>query len=222
MLRELVVGGGLCDERLFVEAAAQAEADGTSILAELVRRNSVDCDELARRIAAQTNLPVLLASELVTDEDAIRTLPFDAARSFLALPLALDLDARPPRMRVALANPLDEEVRRELERLSGFRLDVALARGSDLEAAIGRAYATLITRSIPRRTSYAVTPSGRTVEPSTRPRHETEERAAAVERRLLALVELLVHKGLITAAEASDLVEPSESPGSGERPRQSS
>lgn len=203
MLRALVLGAKLCDERVFVEAAAQAEADGTSTLAELVRRGTLDTDAFAELIAARSKLPILPADELVTDEDAIRTLPFDAARAWLALPLGLDLDSRPPRMRLAMANPLDDEARREIERVSGFRLEPALARGVELEAAIGRAYATLITRSIPRRTPFAVTPSGKVVEPTTRPTHDALERSA-IERRLLALCELLVEKGVITAAELEE------------------
>ena len=203
MLHKLVIETGLCDERVFAEAATQAEADGTTPLAELVRRGSVDCDKLATLLSARSSLTILAADELVTDEDAIRTLSFDAARSWLALPLGLDLDARPPRMRVALANPLDDEVRRQIEKASGFRLEVALARGSDLEAAIGRAYATLITRSIPRRSAYAVTQSGRTLEPSTKPGDDAVDRRA-VERRLQALTELLVEKGVITQAELEE------------------
>lgn len=200
MLRALVLGAKLCDERAFVEAAAQAEADGTSTLAELVRRVSIDSDSFAILIAERSKLPILPPDDLVTDEDAIRTLPFDAARAQLALPIGLDLDSRPPRMRVAMANPLDEESRREIERISGFRVEAALARGTDLEAAIGRAYATLITRSIPRRTPFAVTPSGKVVEPTTRPTHD----ATQLERRLNSLIELLIEKGVLTAADLDE------------------
>ncbi len=203
MLRQLLLGAKLCDEQHFVEAAAQAEADGTSALAELVRRGSVDCGKLATLLAEKSKLPILPPEELATDEEAIRTLPFDAARALLALPLQLDLDARPPRMKIAMANPLDDEARREIEKISGFRCEVALARGTDLEAAIGRAYASLITRSIPRRTPYAVTQSGKSVEPSTRPTHDGLEHSA-LERRVAVLTQLLVDKGVITLAELDE------------------
>jgi hypothetical protein len=182
-LRQLLLGAKLCEERVLAEAAAQAEADGSSTLAELVRRGSLDCDRLAVLLSEKTKLPILTPEELVTDEEAIRTLPFDAA--------------------------LDDEAKREIEKVSGFRCEVLLARGTDLEAAIGRAYASLITRSIPRRTPYAVTALGKAVEPSTRPTHE-DPSVRLVERRLLALVELLVEKGVLTQAELDERLKKSE------------
>ena len=115
MLRQLLLAAKLCDERLIVEAAAQAEADGTSTLMELVRRGSLDCDKLAALLAEKTKLPVLSTTSWPsTKRRSVRCRSTRLGRCWL--PLQLDLDARPPRMRFAMANPLDEEARREIEK----------------------------------------------------------------------------------------------------------
>lgn len=205
-LADLIVATGLASASDLAAAEKRAATDNTSTLAELVRAGGLDCDGLAAELRRRTQLVVLAADELGVDEDAIRALPHDLARQYLALPLGLDLDSRPPRMRVAFANPLDEVALREVERASGFRLDPAIAPGNLLEAAIGRAYATLITRSIPRRAPYAVSPSGKVLEPSTRPAHRLLD-DPLLDLRLRALGELLVEKGLLRAGELDERVQ---------------
>src|SRR3954452_24983049 len=92
-------------ERDVVEAAVvEAKASGRPTGQVLVQRGSITEDQLARIMAARFGMPFVDLTVFPVDRAAAALLPPEAARRYLAVPVALEPDGR---LLVAMADPSD-------------------------------------------------------------------------------------------------------------------
>jgi hypothetical protein len=191
-----------------IEAAvARSLRSGEPIVVTLVGEARIADDVLTEALARWLKLVPVVS--LDPDSDALRELGADTARRLHVLPIAVELPADGPRLlRLAMADPTDEEALDELENATGCRVEPLLCRLTLVDEAIGRAYRGVSTAVMKRPASAGEprTPFGGDLHVSTP--HEPGGRLgtapfrrldddAPLDVRLRALVALLEQKGII-------------------------
>jgi hypothetical protein len=206
------------EARLASPAAIESAVDrslrgGERIVVTLVEVAHIGDEALADALARWLKLTPVPSLE--PDSDAVRELTAETARRLHVLPIAVELPVDGPRLlRVAMADPTDEEAPDELESSTGCRVEPVLARLAVVDEAIVRAYRGVATAVMRRPGSvtgeHARAPFGGTLDVSTphlpggrlgtAPFRRMDE-DAPLDVRLRALVLLLEQKGVVTAEE---------------------
>jgi hypothetical protein len=196
-------------ERSEVTAAERtAREQGRSIAAVLVEQGVVGEDVLADAAARAVGTVVIDIDQGALDYDSVVLVPREVARDHLLLPVAPDPSGRS--LRVAFANPLDEEAVRVVQHATGMEVQPMVATVSGLQRAIEREYGTAEGYSVPPRSEMPeentrrVESQARPTEPSglggTHPMHRLENEAP-VEQRIEALLLALIDSGHLTRAD---------------------
>jgi hypothetical protein len=195
-----------------VEAAVERSLrTGEPIVVTLVEQAHIADDVLAEALGRWLKLAP--ATALEADSDAVRELTLEAAQRLRVLPLLLELPAEGLRLlRVAMADPTDEEALDELESGTGCRVEPVLARLALIDEGITKAYRGVATVRMIRRASTTGerTPFGGDLVVSTphlpggrmgtAPFRRLDE-DAPLDVRVRALVALLEQKGVFSAEE---------------------
>src|SRR3990172_1185811 len=136
-LGTLVFRAGLVPADELESALEEGVRCGRRLSEILLERGLIQEDDLARLLAGQQDLPFVdpLASE--PDPDAVRLLPEDEARLLRALPIGFAKGVP----LVAVADPTDDLVTREVAAALGGEPQWAVASRSALAGAIEAAYA---------------------------------------------------------------------------------
>jgi type IV pilus assembly protein PilB len=107
-------------------------------------QNSASVDPRQFLQAVSETSGIAVASSLKTDSSAIKLLPEAFARSQLALPLLIENNC----CHVAIANPSDDELKRQIEFAINKKTVFVLAAPDEIELAIHVAYSNLISESV--------------------------------------------------------------------------
>lgn len=83
----LLLVEGLADVNQVQIIQQQAEAEGKSVLTELLSRNLISNDMVARATAAIINVPYVELRNVTIDQDILQLIPGDASKRVLAVPL---------------------------------------------------------------------------------------------------------------------------------------
>ena len=83
----LLLVEGLADVNQVQAIQRQAEAEGKSVLTELLSRNLISNDMVARATAAIINVPYVELRNITIDQDILQLIPGDASKRVLAVPL---------------------------------------------------------------------------------------------------------------------------------------
>lgn len=203
---------GWLDQATAQSVRREAAGEGLPPIVVLRRRGLVSDTVILEALRGHLGLAeVDPESEQTVDLDALRRLSRDLAELHLVLPLGEWHEGGSFRLRVAMADPLHEPSRREVEASSGLGVEPLLADASALERAIASTYDRITTRLIPRPELEA--PSvhlqgghrrrwvGRAEnEPETAPSHRMEDEATPLQQ-MEALRLVLEQKGLVTREE---------------------
>ncbi len=127
---------GLLGAEALGRAELVAQETGERLEAVLTRLGLISEQALAAALAAATGLPILEAADLPATAIAADQLSPAFLRDVQALPVAIE----PGHAVVALANPLDSFAVTALGFALGRRVQRAVVRASDLEAALDRLY----------------------------------------------------------------------------------
>jgi type IV pilus assembly protein PilB len=118
------------------EAALSAQKDGVTAIDWLVRNGIVGEDEVARSVAKSLRVPFVNLAAVALDQSLTKLVREELAMRFQVVPLrALDRD-----LVVAIANPLDHDVLRDLGFATGKRLHVEVATQTAIRDALEHAY----------------------------------------------------------------------------------
>lgn len=213
-LEELLVDEGVVAAEDFREAREVAGRQGRALAGVLVERGLAE-DVLADVVARHLGTVVIDVELGALDTDAVRLIPEAVARRYLLIAVA-----RGPAgssLRVAFANPLDEEAVAAVREQTGLEVDPLVATVTGVQAAIEREYRGRDTRVLrsPRpgredigeeetrrvelretceTTADSLSPGG------TSPLHRLGT-DATVEQRLEALLLALVEAGVLTRSD---------------------
>jgi type IV pilus assembly protein PilB len=136
-LGELLVGRGLVSEDQLGEALTQQTTSGKRLGNLLVELGLLGERALTDVLAEQLGLPVVDLSRATMDPEVVALMTEEDARRLGALPTHRDGS----RIEVAVADPLVENLDKQLIELTGSLVRIKLAVRSDLEQALDRCYA---------------------------------------------------------------------------------
>lgn len=170
------------------------------LLEVLVEEHLVDDRLVADALARTLGLPRIALADFALDDEALREVPHDLALVHLVMPLHLETDGNRRTLRLAMANPLDRFALDDIAHSSGCTVEPVVASVGDIRAAIQGSYRGFITKMIPRLSNEE---SRRTEGPSTQPHLQLPDESS-LEVRFVALVNLLVDRGVISRAELDE------------------
>jgi type IV pilus assembly protein PilB len=214
-LGELLVDEGVLGAGALAEVQAEALRQDRALVGLIVEQRLVAEDVIADVVARAVGTVVIDVDLGALDKEAVQLVPEGVARRYLLIPLSKDGDGA--RVRVALANPLDEGAVAAVREATHLEVEPMVATVSGLRAAIDREYRTGNTavirapserselpredtrqmdagdRSAPR-TSPGTNPMG------TAPMHRLEHEAP-MEQRHEALLLTLIDAGVLTRSD---------------------
>jgi len=219
-LAEIAIEAGLVTKANATKAGKMAEERREPLVVMLVRELGVDEVALVGAIRRQTRVPLIDPGEIQIDPEALRHVPRDACARLRVLPLGITADGETKVLRLAMADPTDTSGILEIESLTHYEIDVSVLPLSAIEELVNKGYRQLTTAIVTRPTGHTsfITQKGKIGSAADIPESEVSVTAQIplvalqalggpddVESRFMALVHLLVAKGVITEAEADAL-----------------
>ena len=219
-LAEIAIEAGLVTKANATKAGKMAEERKEPLVVMLVRELGVDEVALVGAIRRQTRVPLIDPGEIQIDPEALRHVPRDACARLRVLPLGITADGETKVLRLAMADPTDTSGILEIESLTHYEIDVSVLPLSAIEELVNKGYRQLTTAIVTRPTGHTsfITQKGKIGSAADIPESEVSVTAQIplvalqalggpddVEARFMALVHLLVAKGVITEAEADAL-----------------
>ena len=135
-LGDLLVESDLISRKQLDEGLALHHRTGVRIGKVLVSLGHVTQDQLVTHLSEQMRLPYFSLSGVEIPEEIARTVPETLARGYGLLPL----DRREDVITLAMTNPMDADAIREVEQITGCKVQPVLTTGDDLEMALERIY----------------------------------------------------------------------------------
>ena len=219
-LAEIAIEAGLVTKANATKAGKMAEERKEPLVVMLVRELGVDEVGLVAAIRKQTRIPLIDPGEIQIDPEALRHVSKDTCQRLRLMPLSLTTEGDTRVLRLAMADPTDTSGILEIQSLTNYEIDVSVLPLSAIEELVAKGYRQLTTAVVTRpegHTSF-VTRKAKIGSASDIPESEVSVTAQIplvalqalgapdeIEARFMALVHLLVAKGVITEAEADAL-----------------
>ena len=219
-LISLLLDEGVAPPEALREAHATAEQEGRAIASVLVEGGAVTEDVFADVVARALGSVVIDVELGALDPDSVQLVTEELARRYLLIPVARGPSGSS--LRVAFANPLDEDAIAAVREHTALEVDPLVATVSGVQAAIDREFGGRDTRVIrapkgrelvpedTRRMELPAVPRGVGAEPviaesahrpsQTSPLHRLEQDATA-EQRHEALLLALIEAGAVTRSD---------------------
>ncbi|MEM1026608.1 MAG: GspE/PulE family protein [Planctomycetota bacterium] len=198
-------------QRQAIERAASTSTGRSNAESQLgkiiVELGGASRSEVTRALSRQRGIAEVDVSEVAPTPEAIKLLPAETVTKYHVLPLSMDTDSDAGgRLVLAMADPLDREVRKAIRAMTGCALSPRWADESALRDAIGRHYGSQAERMI----SDLAGDSGRTsMDTKAQGDLAAHLQELAAEPTVVNLVNLLILEAI--QARASDVhVEPFE------------
>jgi hypothetical protein len=219
-LAEIAIEAGLVTKANATKAGKMAEERKEPLVVMLVRELGVDEVALVGAIRKQTRVPLIDPSQAQLDPEALRIVSRDICQRLRVLPTGITTDGNTKVLRLAMADPTDTSGILEIESLTHAEIDVSVLPLSAIEELVNKGYRQLTTAVVTRPTGHTnfVTQKGKIGSASEIPESEVSVTAQIplvalrelggpddIEARFMALVHLLVAKGVLTEAEADAL-----------------
>ena len=216
-LAEIAIEAGLVNKADATRAGKMAEERKEPLVVMLVRELKVDELALVGAIRKATRVPLIDPGEIQIDNEALRHLSRDACARLRVMPLSVTTDGSTKVMRLAMADPTDTSGILEIESLTQYEIDVSVLPLSAIEELVNKGYRQFSTAVVtrPTGTTSFVTHKAKIGSAADVPESEVSVTAQIpllalgipedIEARFMALVHLLVAKGVITEAEADAL-----------------
>ena len=144
-LGTLIFRAGLLPAEVIENALEEGVRTGRRLGEILVERGLIKEEDLTRLLAGQKGLPFVPLSEQPIDPEAARLLDEERAKLFCALPIGFE-DGAPV---VAVADPTNEVLTRNVSEAIGRDPRFVVAARSDLLEAISRAYSPILPGPAP-------------------------------------------------------------------------
>jgi hypothetical protein len=228
-LAEIAIEAGLVTKAGAAKAGRLSEERKQPLVVILIRELGVDEVSLIGALRKQTRVPLLDPATVLVDPEALRLVPRDSCARLRVLPIGVSIDGKTRVLRVAMADPTDTAAILELEVIANCEIEVTALPLSAIEELVEQGYkqfSTAVTRiprslgstlSIPGKGKKTPAIEGADVEKEHSvtaqiPLSSLAPPPAELERRLTALIALLVQKGVVTEAELAEALKPDGKP----------
>lgn len=135
-LGEILIDGGVIDERQLEEALARQKTLGLKLGEALAHLGYVKEDDILLTVKQQLNIPIIDINRVVVAEEVLKLLPEAVARKYEVLPVDLNNN----RLIVALNDPTNYIDLDDIRLAAGMLIRPVLARREDILKAIDRHY----------------------------------------------------------------------------------
>jgi hypothetical protein len=212
-LAEIAIEAGLVTKTGVAKAGRLADQRDQPLVAVMVHDLGIDEVALAGALRKQTRVPLIDPAGVEPELDALRLVSRDTCIRLRVLPLSVTTDGKTKVLRVAMADPTDTSAILRLEQLVQGEIEVSALPLSAIEELLDRGYRQVSTAIVNRprsSTRSARTKVNRMVEGV----GDAEASVTAqiplatlvpadddLERRFLALCQVLQDKGLVSEAE---------------------
>ena len=212
-LAEIAIDARLVDKAGVAKAGKLAEERKEPLVVMFVRELGIDEVALIAAIKKQTRVPIIDPGGVRVDPEALRLIPREACARLRVLPLGTTTDLNGKILRLAMADPTDSAAVAEIAHLAHCDIDVSALPLSAIEELVDKGYRqinTVITRTTLLGGKVMPILDGGESEVSVTAQIPISALRQVVEsdaeQRLLALVQLLVSKGVITDDELAEAI----------------
>jgi len=135
-LGELLVETGLLEGDKLTEALGVQRNSGKRLGQILIEMNLVSEEEMAFALAMQLKIPYVDLTNYEIPSNVIETIPEEVSRKFLCIPIALKNSV----LDVAMADPLDLNMMKDLQFVTGYSIQPAISTSSQIVEVIQKHY----------------------------------------------------------------------------------
>lgn len=135
-LGNLLVETGLLSAEKLIEALKLQRDSGKRLGQVLIGMNLISEEEMAFALAMQLKIPFIDLSEYHTQRDIIESIPHEVSRQFVCMPIALKNNI----LDVAMADPLDLNLIKDLQFITGYSIQPAISTSSQIFDALQKHY----------------------------------------------------------------------------------
>ena len=221
-LAEIAIEAGLVTKAGAAKAGRMAEERKEPLVVVLIKELGVNEVALIGALRKQTRVPLLDPAQVEVDPEALRIVPRDSCARLRVLPLGLSTDGKTRVLRVAMADPTDTSAILELEVIANCEIEVTALPLSAIDELVDKGYKQFSTAVVSRPKLFGgnlavTTKQNRMPQPIDGKDDGSQEvsvtaqiplsqlvPAPDLEVRFMALVQVLVQKGIVTEAELAD------------------
>jgi type IV pilus assembly protein PilB len=135
-LGELLVETGLLEGDKLTEALGVQKDSGKRLGQILIEMNLVSEEEMAFALAMQLKIPYVDLSNYEIPANVIETIPEEVSRKFFCIPISLKNSI----LDVAMADPLDLNMMKDLQFITGYSIQPAISTTSQIAEVIQKHY----------------------------------------------------------------------------------
>jgi type IV pilus assembly protein PilB len=135
-LGELLLETGLLSPEKLTEALDKQKNSGKRLGQTLIEMNVVSEEEVAFALAMQLKIPYLDLNHVEIQGKIVETVPEEVCRKFLCIPVALKNSI----LDVAMADPLDLNMMKDLQFITGYGIQPAISTPSQIVDILNRHY----------------------------------------------------------------------------------
>jgi type IV pilus assembly protein PilB len=135
-LGELLVETGLLEGDKLTEALGVQKDSGKRLGQILIEMNLVSEEEMAFALAMQLKIPYVDLSNYEIPNNVIETIPEEVSRKFFCIPISLKNSI----LDVAMADPLDLNMMKDLQFITGYSIQPAISTSSQIAEVIQKHY----------------------------------------------------------------------------------
>ena len=136
-LGEILVERGVIDDKQLQEALVSQKDDGGLLGGILVRLGFVSEEDIAQALTTQFGFPYLPLETYEIEASMMKVVPEEMARKYWLVPI----DKIGNTLTVAMADPLNTNAIKELERLTKCKVQAFVATITDVKMALDNCYA---------------------------------------------------------------------------------
>jgi len=135
---DMLLRAGLIDEEQSERALEYRKNESVKAYEALVKLEFITEDDLVEFLAREKGLPTVSLEEVDVDPDAVRLIPPQKATQFMCIPYSR-VDST---LHVAMADPTDWNAMEDLKFMTGLRVEVSIAKPSEIKKALDQFYDT--------------------------------------------------------------------------------
>jgi len=135
-LGELLVEAGLLSNEKLNEALGAQKETGKRLGQQLVDMNAITEEEMAFALAMQLKIPYVDLISFEIPSKVIESIPEEISRKFLCLPISLKNSV----LDVAMADPLDLNMMKDLQFITGYNIQPAISTSTQIVEVLQKHY----------------------------------------------------------------------------------
>jgi type IV pilus assembly protein PilB len=141
-LGKLLIENGIISEEQLSEALRRQKERGGYIGQNLVDMGYTTEEEIVSCLTVQYGFPYLPLRNYEINPDIIKLIPKEIAATYYTVPIDRIGDV----LTVTMANPLEEDAVETIEKITGYKVEIFVSTGSEVQKALNEYYGASIQK----------------------------------------------------------------------------